>query len=94
MFSFIYNQEYAKEKENTTLNSELPLLHTQPSPQLADHSSNEMRVRQLPSPAVGPLQGGVALDRRLGRLDARGRKLVALVGGLQRVRAGRAAPSA
>jgi len=58
MFSFIYNQEYAKEKENTTLNSELPLLHTQPSPQLADHSSNEMRVRQLPSPAVGPLQGG------------------------------------
>ena len=32
MFSFIYNQEYAKEKENTTLNSELPLLHTHSPP--------------------------------------------------------------
>lgn len=64
MFSFIYNREYVKGKENATRNSEwhLPGSHTlataKPSSPTVHHGSDEMRAGQLPSSAAWALGQG------------------------------------
>lgn len=64
MFSFIYNREYVKGKENATWNSEwhLPGSHTlataKPSSPTVHHGSDEMRAGQLPSSAAWALGQG------------------------------------
>lgn len=48
-----------QKKENTTLNSELPLLHT--ALPVTDHSSNEMRVEPAALLRWGPCRVGLVV---------------------------------